>query len=71
MLFLTDYSCKQASRLLSAAQDEAPAGLRQRLSLRWHLMVCTNCTNYRQQLDVLRSLVGDLAAGGDEPKGKP
>lgn len=72
MLFLADYSCKQASRLLSDAFDDPQhVGLYRRLSLRWHLLLCTNCTHYQRQLEVMREVMSELEAGGDESTGKP
>jgi hypothetical protein len=66
MALFVDYSCKQASRILSDAQDH-PLAFGERISLRWHLWQCTNCTHYRQQLQVLRELMGEL--GSEAPPG--
>ncbi|MEW6514625.1 MAG: zf-HC2 domain-containing protein [Pseudomonadota bacterium] len=46
-------SCKQTTRLLSAAQDR-PLGFGERLSLKLHLLMCKGCTNYHQQMDFIR-----------------
>lgn len=46
-------NCKEASELLSRAQD-APLGLRQRLALRLHLLMCAACTRFAKQMDFLR-----------------
>lgn len=47
-------TCREATELMSQAQDRR-LGLRERLGLRLHLMVCAGCTNFRRQLDVLRA----------------
>lgn len=45
-------SCKEVSKLLSQAR-ERPLGLRERLGLRLHLMMCSGCTNFRKQLEFI------------------
>ena len=40
-------TCKDASELLSQAQDRT-LGLRERLALRLHLLICDGCTNFSQ-----------------------
>lgn len=44
--------CKGATRLMSLRQDR-PLTLRQRLSLRFHLMMCDACTECNRQFDLL------------------
>ena len=46
-------TCKETSALLSQAQDQR-LGLRDRLSLRLHLMLCDGCANFRKQLEFIR-----------------
>lgn len=46
-------SCREASRLISAAQ-EGPLDARARLALRMHLLMCHGCRNLQQQLAWLR-----------------
>ena len=48
-------SCREASRLLSAALDR-PLPWRQRVGLRIHLLLCKWCSRYGQQLRFLRSV---------------
>lgn len=48
-------SCKEATRLMSAAQDR-DLSLGERLSLRIHLMMCSGCLNYDQQIAFLREV---------------
>ena len=52
-------SCKESTYLMSAAQDR-PLGLRERLALRLHLMICKGCANYDRQMDFLRAACGRL-----------
>ena len=47
-------SCKEASRLLSQAQDR-PLALGERVKLRLHLVVCTACTRFGRQLAFMRT----------------
>lgn len=46
-------NCQQATELMSQAQDR-PLSIGERLGLRLHLLICTGCSNFRRQLDVLR-----------------
>lgn len=46
-------TCKQVSVLLSRAQEQS-LGWRERLALRFHLLLCTGCVNFRRQLDFIR-----------------
>ncbi len=49
-------SCKDASALLSQAQERA-IGPYERFKLRLHLSVCDGCTNFLRQLDFMRAAV--------------
>ena len=46
-------SCKEVSRLLSQAQ-ERPMSRWQRLTVRWHLAVCSMCRAFDRQLTLMR-----------------
>ena len=46
-------TCKDASELLSQAQDRT-LGLRERLALKLHLLICAGCTNFSRQLELIR-----------------
>ncbi len=46
-------SCRQATRLMSEAQDRK-LGLAEKMSLELHLAMCKGCTNYRAQVSFLR-----------------
>ncbi|MDR3429771.1 MULTISPECIES: zf-HC2 domain-containing protein [Silvimonas] len=48
-------ACKQASRLLSKAQD-LPLTFGERLQLRFHLSLCDKCRNFSRQLQMLRRI---------------
>lgn len=54
--------CTQATLLLSESQDR-PLTLSERLSLRAHLLMCTGCRNFSQQLPVLRGIARRYARG--------
>ncbi|HEY0268306.1 MAG TPA: zf-HC2 domain-containing protein [Methyloradius sp.] len=49
-------SCKEASRLISQSLDRQLT-VRERLSLRFHLLLCDMCTAFRRQLGVIRLAV--------------
>lgn len=49
-------NCKEASVLLSQAQDR-PLGLIERAKLETHLALCAGCENFRKQLDFLRRAI--------------
>ena len=48
-------SCKKATRLQSEALDH-PLGLRLRIGLRIHLLLCKWCRRYGKQIGFLRSI---------------
>ena len=55
-------SCKELTEVCSA-EMERPLTLGERLSLRVHLMMCSGCTNYRQQLKTLSNVMQAYAHG--------
>ncbi len=55
-------TCAQATRLISDALD-VNLSLRQRVSLRLHLLICSGCTNFRKQARWLQQLAGRYADG--------
>jgi hypothetical protein len=67
---IPDRACAKAARLLSAAQD-GPLTLTERVALRLHLALCTGCTNYEQQLRLLRRAMGRWAHYSGEDSGTP
>ena len=46
-------NCKEASRLLSHAQDK-PLSVRDRVRLRLHLYACAACRRFERQIGFLR-----------------
>ncbi len=48
-------SCKEAARLVSEMKDH-DVTWRQRLSLRFHLMMCEMCRLYRRNLEMLSNI---------------
>ena len=49
-------SCRETSELLSQAQERR-LGLRERLGLKLHLMLCDGCANFSRQLDFIRAAI--------------
>ena len=54
-------SCREASELLSQAQDR-PLTAREKLALYIHLPLCNGCRNFRVQLDFIRRAARRYAA---------
>ena len=46
-------NCKQAAALMSQGMDRK-LGMFQRMSLRFHLMMCSGCRNFNKQMEFLR-----------------
>lgn len=46
-------NCKQAAALMSQGMDKE-LGMTQKMSLRFHLMMCRGCRNFRKQMEFLR-----------------
>ncbi|WP_434515751.1 zf-HC2 domain-containing protein [Dechloromonas sp. ARDL1] len=46
-------NCKDATRLMSEAQDR-PLSVGEKLQLEMHLAMCRGCRNFREQMDFLR-----------------
>jgi predicted anti-sigma-YlaC factor YlaD len=46
-------NCKKAAALMSQGMDRE-LGLSQRMSLRFHLMMCGGCRNFNRQIAFLR-----------------
>ncbi|MGQ9660694.1 MAG: zf-HC2 domain-containing protein [Thermochromatium sp.] len=56
-------NCKQAAHLMPEDLDR-PLYWRERIALRFHLMMCSGCRNFKTQIAFLRSAIR-LRAGGD------
>jgi len=54
-------SCKEATRLLSQAQDR-PLTYSERVKLRLHLAACVACTRFSRQLAFMREAVSRYRA---------
>lgn len=46
-------TCQQVTHLLSEAQDRE-LRLKEKLPLKLHLLMCSGCENFRQQMNFLR-----------------
>ncbi len=46
-------TCKNATKLISKSQ-ERPLALKERISLRFHLLICSGCKNYNKQMSFIR-----------------
>lgn len=47
-------TCKEATRMLSEAQDR-PLTVAERMQVQMHLAMCRGCRNFREQMDFLRA----------------
>ena len=56
-------SCKHATKLMSQSQDK-PLGLKERVGLRFHLMMCSGCNNYNKQMEFIRRACRRIGGGG-------
>ena len=54
-------NCKQASQVISQSLDRK-LSLRERLALKFHLVICKACKQFNQQLIALRSTFNRLTA---------
>lgn len=60
-------NCKQATTLMSEKMDR-PLTLKAHMALRFHLMMCSGCSNYNDQMHDLRRITRVYAKGKDEPE---
>lgn len=58
-------TCKDASQLMSQSYDRR-LGLMEKISLRFHLLICKSCQIAHRQLDFLSTLFKRVAAKPDE-----
>jgi len=56
-------TCKNATKLISKSQ-ERPLALKERISLRFHLLICSGCNNYNKQMKLIRQACEHI--GGNE-----
>lgn len=57
-------NCHEATRLMSESQ-ERPLSMTERMSLKMHLMMCTGCANFKDQMGTLRVMTRNFAKGKD------
>ena len=57
-------NCREATRLLSESQERSLA-LKERMSLKMHVMMCSGCRNFGTQMDTLRKMARAFARGED------
>lgn len=57
-------NCHEATRLMSESQ-ERPLSMTERMSLKLHLMMCTGCANFKDQMGTLRVMMRNFAKGKD------
>lgn len=64
-------NCREATKLLSDAQEQA-LPLTERAALQMHVMLCSGCDHFKQQMDSLRAMMRAYAKGEgeDEDDGK-
>ena len=62
-------NCRDATRLMSEGQ-ERPLSLMERMSLKFHLSMCSGCSNFKEQIKSLRMMTRSYAKGKDEQAGK-
>ncbi len=55
-------SCEKTTELCSQ-ELERPLAMRERMALRAHLMMCSGCTNFRRQMNLLRRITHAYADG--------
>lgn len=59
-------SCEHASRMVSESMDR-PLTLRERVTLRMHLMMCSFCTRFSRQMRFLRQATNQFPQAAPEP----
>ncbi len=57
------HSCRKVAELLSQSLDE-PLGPIDRLRMRIHLSMCSNCRNVEQQIKGIEAMAADLFSNG-------
>lgn len=60
-------SCKKATHLMSQQMDRTLTRS-EALSLRFHLMMCTGCTNFRNNMAFLRKACQRVVSDASEAK---
>lgn len=61
-------NCRHATRLLSEAQDRE-LSLKERATLKFHVMMCMGCRNFGKQMKELRAFTRTYVKGKDDLDG--
>jgi len=56
------FTCKQASKLISQSLDR-PLTWSEKLQLKLHLLICNPCTQFKRQLNMLRTALHRIRYG--------
>ncbi|RFC37621.1 MAG: putative zinc-finger [Candidatus Nitrotoga sp. LAW] len=59
-------NCRNATRLMSEAQ-ERPLSTTERMSLKLHVIMCSGCHNFKDQMGTLRLMARAYAKRKNEP----
>jgi len=59
-------NCRNATRLLSEAQ-ERPLSITERMALKLHVIMCSGCQNFKDQMETLRLMTRAYAKRKNEP----
>lgn len=62
-------NCRSVTRLVSEAQ-ERHLSVREKMGLKVHLMMCSGCRNFSQQIPFLRQAMRAFAQGRNEGGGE-
>jgi len=62
-------NCHDATRLMSEAQ-ERELSLMERMSLKFHVSMCSGCKNFKEQMSTLRSMSRNYTKRSDEQDGR-
>jgi hypothetical protein len=58
-------SCREVTRLLLLA-EERRLSLPERMAVRFHLLICTGCTNFERQVQLMRRATAQWRHYSDE-----
>lgn len=62
-------NCRNATKLMSESQDRALT-ITERMSLKLHIMMCSGCRNFREQMDAIRLMTRSYTKGKHDPADK-
>lgn len=60
-------NCRESTRLMSEAQ-ERELGFKEKLSLKFHTLMCGSCRKFGKHMDVIRQAAKRFAGGENEEK---